>query len=29
MKSGLQLDFTVPEQFNLTSYILEHNIAAG
>jgi benzoate-CoA ligase family protein len=29
MKSGLQLDFTVPEQFNLTSYILEHNLAQG
>jgi len=29
MKSGLQLDFSVPEQFNLASYILEQNIQQG
>lgn len=29
MKSGLQLDFSVPEQFNMTSYFLEHNLEQG
>ena len=29
MKSGLQLDFTVPEQFNMTNYFLEHNLEVG
>lgn len=29
MKHGLQIDFTVPEQFNLTNYILESNLTQG
>lgn len=29
MKRGLHMDVTVPERFNLTSYILESNLAQG
>lgn len=29
MKRGLHIDVTIPEQFNLTSYILETNLAEG
>jgi benzoate-CoA ligase family protein len=29
MKSGLHIDVTIPEQLNLTSYMLEHNLAQG
>ena len=29
MKRGLHIDFKIPEQFNLTTYILEDNVAQG